>query len=162
VTDVNLRAMLTLGEALGRPVGYSDHTLGIHVAVMAATLGAVCIEKHFTLDRDLPGPDHSASLTPDVLAQMVAAVRDVPVILGDARKAPTRAETEIRSTIRKSLVAAVAIDRGTVIERKMVTVKRPEGGIEPAGLEALLGRRTRVAIDRDERIHWDQVEPEPA
>ncbi len=156
--EVHLDAMLTMAEELDCPVGYSDHTVGMQVAIMAVTLGAVCIEKHFTLDRTQPGPDHAASLTPEELKELVQALRRVPNIRGRSDKAPTETEQEMRDTIRKSLVAAQEIPAGTVIVREMLAVKRPGNGIEPAMLEQVAGRRAKVRIPEDALIRWDQVE----
>jgi N-acetylneuraminate synthase len=126
---VNLRAMDTLSSAFGLPVGYSDHTLGIAIAIAAAARGASMIEKHFTLDRTLPGPDHKASLEPDELARMVAGIREIEAALGSRLKAPAACELETRSVARKCLVAAVPIRRGERFTPENVDTKRAEGGV---------------------------------
>ena len=126
--DVNLRAMLTIRDAFGVEVGYSDHTLGIEVAIAAVALGATVIEKHFTLDRTLPGPDHAASLEPGELAAMVRAIRNIEAALGDGVKQPSASELPNRAHARKSLVAAHAIRRGETFTAANLGVKRPGTG----------------------------------
>lgn len=149
--DVNLRAMRTL-RSFGYPVGYSDHTLGIPVPIAAVALGACCIEKHFTLDRELPGPDHRASLEPDELAAMIAGIRAVEQSLGDGRKRPTAGELDTAKAARKSLVAAVEIAAGTVVTVEMITIKRPGTGMPPSMRESVVGRTARQPIARDELL----------
>ena len=129
VEAVNLKAMDTLRSAFGLAVGYSDHTLGIAVALAAVARGAGVIEKHFTLDRTLPGPDHKASLEPDELARMVAGIREIEAALGSSLKAPAACEQETRSVARKCLVAAVPIRRGERFTPENVDTKRAEGGV---------------------------------
>lgn len=133
LAEVNLRAMDTLAGHFGLPVGYSDHTEGIHVSVAAAARGASVIEKHFTLDRALPGPDHKASLEPGELTEMVRAIRAVELALGSADKAPTPAEREVAPVARVSLVAARPIAMGEAFTHENLAVKRPGTGI--SGLE---------------------------
>lgn len=146
--EVNLRAMGTLREAFGLDVGYSDHTSGITIPVAAAAMGAAVIEKHFTLDRSLPGPDHKASLEPGELREMVEAVRQVGIALGEPIKAPTASEIGNRSVIRKSLVAARPIGKGERFTEENLAVKRPGGGISPFRYWEYLGRQA----DRDYQI----------
>jgi N-acetylneuraminate synthase len=126
--EVNLQAMVTMAEAFGLRAGYSDHTKGAHVAIAAVALGATVIEKHFTLDRDLPGPDHKASLEPQELRDLVSVIRDVERALGDGIKRPTDSEWKNRDVARKSLVAARALKAG---ERLEVACKRPGTGVSP-------------------------------
>jgi len=145
--QVNLRAMQSLKTAFGLPVGYSDHTVGIEVALAAAALGAAAIEKHFTLDRTMPGPDHRASIEPAELAALVKGVATVSSALGDGTKAPVAAELENLPLIRKSIVAGRALRRGTRLERGMLEIKRPQGGIEPGELGRVIGRTLRVLVD---------------
>jgi sialic acid synthase SpsE len=156
---MNLRAMETMKRAFGTPVGLSDHTLGTHVAVAAAARGANLIEKHFTLDRSLPGPDHPFAVEPDELKVLVSHVRDVEAALGDGRKeGPSEAESrEMYSKARRSLVAARAIRKGTPITAEMLSVKRPGFGIKPKFLEAVVGRTAATDIAEDEVITWDMV-----
>lgn len=158
LNEVNLRAMLTMRHALNCLVGYSDHTLGITVPVMAATLGAVMIEKHFTLDKTLLGPDHKASLEPLELSQMIAAIRDVETVLGSYAKRPTVSERDIMKIVRKSIVAAQNIPKGSLLRRDMLDIKRPGTGLPPVKLEALLGRKTKREIMKDELIRLSMVE----
>lgn len=156
--DANLRAMTTLAKAFEVPVGFSDHTLGVEVALAAVALGASVIEKHFTLDRALPGPDHRASLEPEELRQLVESIRQVERALGSGKKEPVDAELANRALGRRSLVAAEVIEPGTVITREMVTAKRPEGGISPTRLQWLLGKKARTRILQDTHIVEDMVE----
>lgn len=146
----NLRAMTTMTEAFGVPVGYSDHTLGIAVATAAVALGARVIEKHFTLGRDRPGPDHAASLEPDELEAMVRAIRDVEAALGDGRKSPSAAELPNRPIARRSLVAARPVAAGEPWTAGAVTAKRPADGLSPMRWWDVAGgaaRRDYVADD---------------
>jgi N,N'-diacetyllegionaminate synthase len=142
----NLRAMATMRDRFDVPVGFSDHTTGLEVAIAAAALGACVIEKHLTTDRALPGPDHAASLEPQELAAMISAIRSVESALGDGVKRPLPGEMETAAVARKSLVAAAAIPQGAVITREAIALKRPGTGLPPARLDWLVGRRARVAI----------------
>ena len=156
--DVNLRAMATMAEAFGLPVGYSDHTLGIGVAMAAAALGACVIEKHFTLDRALPGPDHRASLEPGELAAMVGGIRDVSAALGGGCKKPASGEADTARAARKSLVAACDIAAGTVLSERHVAVKRPGTGLAPSLLSSVIGRAARRDIPKDTVLAPDDLE----
>lgn len=144
--DANLRAMQTLATAFGVPVGYSDHTPGIEVAIAAVALGACVIEKHFTLDRNLPGPDHRASLEPDELAALVRGIRTVEASLGHGRKEPAPSEANTAAVARRSLVAAQDIPAGTKLTEEMIAIKRPGTGLPPAMRSYLLGRSVRTAV----------------
>lgn len=155
--DVNLRAMITMRDALGVAVGYSDHTEGIAVAVAAAALGAVVIEKHLTLDRALPGPDHRASLEPGAFGEMVRALRAVELALGDGVKRPTAAELENAAVARKSIVAARAIAAGETLTADNLTVKRPGTGTSPLRWDDVVGLSASRGYGPDEPI----VEPLP-
>jgi len=146
-SSVNLRAMHTLAEAFGVPVGYSDHTAGIEVVIGAVVLGACVVEKHFTLDRDLPGPDHRASLEPDELASMVHSIRNVEAALGDGNKRPALEEANTAAVARRSLVAARYIAAGTVLTEDLVAILRPGTGLPPAMRPQLVGRRTRHDLE---------------
>lgn len=150
--DVNLLAMDTLAGTFGLPVGYSDHTQGILVAMAAAARGAVVLEKHFTLDRSLPGPDHAASLLPGELAEMVRAVRVVNAALGRRDKAPAPAERENLAVARKSLVAAQAVAPGAALTSANMTVKRPGSGLSPFLYWELLGRPATRGYAPDELL----------
>ena len=150
--SVNLRAMATLRAAFGLPVGYSDHTAGIEISIAAVACGATIIEKHFTLDRTLPGPDHAASLEPGELGALVAAIRNVERALGRAIKAPVDVELENLKIARRSLVAARPIRKGEVLTAEMLVSKRPASGVSPMQLWDLLGRSARRDFATDEPI----------
>ena len=150
--SVNLKAMVTLREKFGLRVGYSDHSEGIHIPVAAVALGASVIEKHFTLDRSLPGPDHKASLEPDELAAMVSAIREVEIALGDGKKAPTQGEIKNRKAARRSLDAAVMIDKGEVFSESNLAVKRPGTGVSPIHFWDRLGKKAERKYAADEAI----------
>ncbi|MBF0180431.1 MAG: N-acetylneuraminate synthase [Magnetococcales bacterium] len=151
--QVNLRAMDAMAAAFGLPVGYSDHTTGIAVPIAAVARGAVVIEKHFTLDRSLPGPDHRASLEPDELAAMVRAIRAVETALrGHGRKLPMATEQKNREVARKSLVAIAPIARGEPFSEGNLGIKRPGSGISPMEYWQWLGRTASRAYQPDEPI----------
>lgn len=152
--ETNLRAMDTLRDAFALPVGLSDHTLGISVSVAAVARGACIIEKHFTVDRSLPGPDHRASLSPSELRGLVDAIRTVEAALGTGEKGPTASELDTKRVARKSLVAARAIAAGETLTSELLRIKRPGTGISPAELERAVGRRVRRALAADEVIDW--------
>jgi N,N'-diacetyllegionaminate synthase len=143
---VNLKAMETMRRKFDVPVGYSDHTEGTTVALAAVALGAAVIEKHFTSDRSLPGPDHAASLEPDELQAMIEGIRSVEAALGDGVKAPLPEEAETAAVARKSLIAATDIPAGSVIRRDMIAIKRPGSGLSPAHLDAVVGRTAQRDI----------------
>lgn len=138
--EVNLRALSTLAKAFDLPVGYSDHTEGIEVAVAAVALGARVIEKHLTLDRRRAGPDHAASLNPDEFGSMVRSVRRVESALGDGRKAPAPSEIPMREIVRRSLATSRSLPRGRVLERNDLIALRPGGGIDPRRETEIVGR----------------------
>jgi len=140
-SEVNLRAMQTMRSAFDVPVGFSDHTKGIDVAIAAVALGACVIEKHFTLDRTLFGPDHRASLEPAELRGLVRSIRRVESALGSGRKVPAPSEIETAKVARRSLVAARDIPAGATLERAMVVMRRPGTGLSPAMIDTVLGRR---------------------
>lgn len=150
--DVNLLAMRNIGESLGVAVGYSDHTTGTEVAIAAVALGASVIEKHFTLDRSLPGPDHAASLEPQELAAMVKAIRNIEAALGDGVKRPSPSEVKNRPIVRKSLVAAVPIREGERFSAENLVVKRPGNGVSPMRWDEVIGRIARRDFSEDELI----------
>ena len=156
--DLNLRAMVTMARAFGMPVGFSDHTLGTEAAIAAVALGAQVIEKHFTLDRDLPGPDHLASLEPNELQQMVAAIRNVEVGLGDGFKRPMPSEQNTRDVARKSLVAAAPITTGTALTEDLLDRKRPGTGIAADEMAFVLGRRVNRDLATDEILNWEMLD----
>jgi len=155
---MNLRAMATMRHAFALPTGLSDHSLGIHVAAAAVALGARVVEKHFTLDRSLPGPDHPFAVEPRELKEMVRHIREVEAALGDGLKlGPAPEEQEMHQKARRSLVAARAIPRGAVIDRSMITIKRPGYGIRPKLIDLLVGRVAKVDIEEDTVLTWDLV-----
>jgi N-acetylneuraminate synthase/N,N'-diacetyllegionaminate synthase len=157
VAQANLRAMHTMRQAFGLPVGFSDHTPGISCAIAAAALGACAIEKHFTTDRRLTGPDHLASVEPDELRALIDGVRSANSALGCSRKQPAACEQPNLPLIRKSLVAAADLGAGTLLTRPMIEIKRPLGGIAPRDLEHVLGRSLRRAVAEDMPITWDDL-----
>lgn len=150
--DVNLNAMLTIQKTFNVPVGYSDHTKGIEVPIAAVALGAVVIEKHFTLDRNMEGPDHKASLEPDELAQMVASIRNIEKSLGSALKTPSPSELKNKSIARKSIVAATTITAGELFSTDNLTVKRPGSGISPMRWDEVIGQKARKNFEADDLI----------
>lgn len=150
--DVNLRAMQTIKERFGTKVGYSDHTRGIEVPVAAVALGATVIEKHFTLDRNLPGPDHKASLEPEELKAMVSAIRNIEKALGSAEKKVSDSERKNIAIARKSIVAANDIKKGELLTEENITVKRPGTGISPMRWEEVLGTAAVRDFQEDELI----------
>lgn len=157
IEEVNLRVMKTLSHAFGVPVGFSDHTIGITASLAAVALGACVVEKHFTLDRALPGPDHKASLEPDELKRMIASIRDVEKGLGDGIRRVTLREEEIKRVARKSIVAAVDIPEGTVLSEDMLDTKRPGTGIEPKHLRLVVGRKAARPIKSGELITFETL-----
>ena len=151
--DVNLKAMGALRNEFGVEVGYSDHTKGIEVPIAAVALGATVIEKHFTLDRTLPGPDHKASLEPDELKVMVSAIRNIEkAVSGDGTKHVSESERKNIAIARKSIVAACDIKAGEIFTEENLTVKRPESGISPMRWEELLGQKAKKDFNEDELI----------
>lgn len=151
--DVNLTAMLTMEKAFpGITVGYSDHTLGIEIPIAAVALGAKVIEKHFTLDKTMEGPDHKASLEPRELSDMVAAIRNVEIAMGFGWKVPTKAEKANRDIVRKSIVAKKAISAGQVISSDMLEIKRPGNGISPTQWDEVVDSIARKDYQAGELI----------
>jgi N,N'-diacetyllegionaminate synthase len=150
--DVNLTAMQTIAQAFKVQVGYSDHTPGIEVPTAAVALGASIIEKHFTLDKNLPGPDHKASLEPQELKQMVQAIRNIEIALGDGIKCPSANEQKNMQVARKSIVAACDIKLGEVFTEKNLTVKRPGMGISPMRWNEVVGKAAKQDYQADELI----------
>jgi sialic acid synthase SpsE len=149
---VNLRAMVAMGEQLGVPYGLSDHTPGVWTSVAAVALGAVVVEKHFTLSKRLYGPDHHASLTPEELAQLVEGVREVEAAMGDGRKERDPSLDPARATFEKSIVAKARIPQGAVLVREMLTTKRPGNGISALRIAEVIGRTTARELERDHQL----------
>jgi len=152
IADVNLRAMLNIRNAFGVDVGYSDHTSGIEVSIAAVALGATVIEKHLTLDRRLPGPDHNASLEAAEFGAMVCAIRNIEQALGDGIKRPSYSEQKNILVVRKSLVASRAIKTGECFTAENVTAKRPGTGISPMRWDEIIGRTAGRDFSTDEFI----------
>lgn len=150
--DVNLRAMQTLEKELNLPVGYSDHTQGIEIPVAAVAMNACIIEKHFTLDRSMEGPDHKASLEPDELNAMVQAVRNVEQALGNGKKEPSPSELGNISVVRKSIVAKCGIKKGDTFTEDNLTVKRPGNGISPMRWHEMIGKQAERDFAEDEPV----------
>ena len=150
--DVNLKAMITLKNAFGLEVGYSDHTLGIEVDIAAVAMGAKIIEKHFTLDKSLPGPDHKASLEPDELAAMVRAIRNIELALGDGLKHFSKSESENIKIARKSIVAKRDIKKGEIFSEQNICVKRPGDGLNPMRWDEVIGQISQKDYKQDELI----------
>ena len=156
--DANLNAMATLAERLRVPVGFSDHTIGDEVALAAVALGACILEKHFTLDRSLPGPDQRASLEPGELAELVRRVRRVEAALGDGVKRPTATEQANAAVVRRSLAAAEDLAAGAVVTREMLTALRPGTGIAPTRIDDVVGRRLTRDVPRHALLALDDLE----
>ncbi|MBO6960197.1 MAG: N-acetylneuraminate synthase [Prochlorococcus marinus CUG1438] len=154
IETVNLKAMNTIKSAFGVKVGYSDHTEGIDIAVAAVALGAVIIEKHLTIDRTLPGPDHKASIEPNKFAEMVKNIRRVEIALGSNIKKPSNQELENRKVARKSIVAKQNINIGDVFNSENLCVKRPGTGISPLLWDELIGKTSRHNFKKDNLIKW--------
>ena len=150
--DVNLKAMITLKNAFGLEVGYSDHTLGIEVDIAAVAMGAKIIEKHFTLDKSLPGPDHKASLEPDELTAMVRAIRNIELALGDGLKHFSKSESENIKIARKSIVAKCDIKKGEIFSEQNICVKRPGDGLNPMRWDEVIGQISQKDYKQDELI----------
>ncbi|MDF2545701.1 MAG: N-acetylneuraminate synthase [Anaerosolibacter sp.] len=151
-TDVNLRAMLTIKDEFGVKVGYSDHTRGIEVPIAAVALGAMVIEKHFTLDRNMEGPDHKASLEPDELKAMLDSIRHIELALGNGMKQPAESEKKNMAVARKSIIAMKDIKAGELFTEENLTVKRPGDGISPMRWFDVIGKVARRDFEEDELI----------
>ncbi len=152
IDEINLRAMVTIGEAFKVKFGYSDHSEGIEIPLAAVAMGATVIEKHFTLDKSMKGPDHKASLEPDELKMMIAGIRRIERALGDGIKRPTLGELKNKSVARKSIVAARSIKKGNIFSEKNLTVKRPGDGLSPMNWEQLIGTKADRDYQKDEQI----------
>jgi N,N'-diacetyllegionaminate synthase len=158
--ELNLRAMITMRDEFGLPVGFSDHSLGAEASIAAVALGASILEKHFTLDRDLPGPDHTASLEPEELTALIDAVRHVEMALGDGVKGPAPCEVKNIPIARKSLVVGRDLASGDRIEQSDILVKRPGDGIAPRELGTVIGRTVARPLRAGEVLEWkDLVQP---
>jgi N-acetylneuraminate synthase/N,N'-diacetyllegionaminate synthase len=155
--EINVKAMVSMAEKFKVPVGFSDHSLGNEAAIAAVALGAEVVEKHFTLDKGLPGPDHKASLDSDELAAWVKAVRKTEVLMGDGVKRPTPSELDNMKGIRRGVVAARALEVGTVLTEAMLTAKRPWVEIEPAQVGRLVGMVLKRDLCKDEPVRWGDI-----
>lgn len=150
--DVNLKAMVTIGNAFDIAFGYSDHTLGIEVDIAAVAMGACCIEKHFTLDKTMEGPDHKASLEPDELKAMIKAIRNIELALGSSVKKPSKSEIPNIQIARKSIVANLDIKKGEILNETNLTIKRPGNGINPMRWDEIVGTIAIKDYEEDELI----------
>lgn len=153
MNEVNLNAMLTLKAAFKCEVGYSDHTLGIEVPIAAVALGATIIEKHFTLDKNMDGPDHKASLNPEELKEMVQSIRNIEIALGNGIKCPNNSETKTSKVVWKSIVAAKIIEKGSVFTEENLTVKRTGEGIPASLWDLVIGKKAKRTFMSDEVIN---------
>lgn len=160
--NLNLTALVTMAKDLRVPVGYSDHSLGTEAALAAVALGAVVIEKHLTLDKAMPGPDHSASLEPAEFTRMVAGIRRIEAMRGDGVKRPTQEELETAQVARRSVVVLRDLAAGTILVSSMLGCRRPGTGIPPRDLPVLDGRRLRTAITGGTVLQWEHLEPGPS
>jgi N-acetylneuraminate synthase/N,N'-diacetyllegionaminate synthase len=154
---VNLNAIQTLQVAYKIPIGFSDHTLGIHIPIAAVAKGATVIEKHFTLDRHMKGPDHLFAVEPEELKQMVRNIRDVEKALGTGIKERSPQEQEMYEKGRRSIIAAQDIKKGTKLTRDILLVKRPGYGIKPKYIDVIIGRKANKDIKKDQWITWDDI-----
>ena len=150
--DVNLKAMVTIGKMFNIKYGYSDHTLGTEVDIAAVAMGATCIEKHFTLDRNMKGPDHKASLEPHELKAMIKAIRNIEVALGDGIKKPSNSEIPNKKIVRKSIVAKTTIKKGDILNENNLIIKRPGNGISPMKWYELVGSKSKKNYNEDELL----------
>lgn len=155
--DVNLNAMITMKNTFKIETGYSDHTLGIAASIAAVALGAKVIEKHFTLDRDLKGPDHKASLIPEELNELVKSIRNIEKALGDGIKKPAVSEQNTIEVARKSIVAKVDIKKGMKISSEMLCIKRPGTGIQPKFSELIIGAQLKEDLEKDQILEWRHI-----
>ena len=158
IADANLRAMTAIAQATGHPVGYSDHTLGALVSTAAVAMGAQVIEKHFTLDSSLPGPDHRASAEPKQLKQLIGQIREVERALGSGEKAPTGSEMNVRMIARRSVAAARDLSGGRELTREDLAIMRPGTGIPPRQLDEVVGRRLKDDLVTGSPISWTNLE----
>lgn len=152
IEDVNLKAMITIGNTFDVAYGYSDHTLGIEVDIAAVAMGASCIEKHFTLDKSMEGPDHKASLEPIELIEMVKCIRNIELALGSKVKKPSKSETPNIEIARKSIVASCSIKKGDILNEDKLSIKRPAKGISPMRWDEIVGSIATRDYDEDELI----------
>ena len=150
--DVNLKAMITIGNTFDIPYGYSDHTSGIEISIAAVAMGASYVEKHFTLDKNMDGPDHKASLEPEQLKEMIKALRNIEIALGSTTKMPTNSEMKNIEVVRKSIVASKKISKGQKFDKENLTIKRPGNGISPMKWDEIIGTCATKDYVKDELI----------
>ena len=155
---INLNTINTLRSAFKLPTGFSDHTIGIIMPIVAVALGACVIEKHFTLDKNLPGPDHSSSLDPDELILMVKYIKEIQVALGNGLIKPTPEEEKNMDVVRKSIVSSMDLQKGSILTEEMIDFKRPGTGISPKFHNKILGKKVKNLIKKDELILWKYLE----
>ena len=156
--DVNLKAMLDIREKINSDIGYSDHTLGIEVSIAAVALGATVIEKHFTLSRDMEGPDHAASLEPHELNSLVAGIRNVEkAIQGDGIKKPSESELKNKTAARKSIYVKTTITKGALITKEDLDIKRPGDGINPMKIDNIIGKEAKKNITSGSKLKWEDL-----
>jgi N,N'-diacetyllegionaminate synthase len=156
--DVNLRAMLSIKEELSLPIGYSDHTLGIEVPIAAVAMGASIIEKHFTLDKTLPGPDHKASLEPAELIAMVKAIRNIEQALGSREKKPTETEIKNKTSARKSIHLVKNLRKNHVLSQDDLIMKRPGDGISPMLMMQVIGKKLKTEVEKEHKLKWEDLQ----
>ncbi len=157
IKDLNLNFIKTLNTAFKLPVGFSDHSLGITASIAAVAIGAKVLEKHFTIDKDMEGPDHKASLDPDELKKLVISIREVEKALGDGIKKLTLEEEELKKIIRKAIVANTDIISGSILTKEMLCIKRSGVGIEPKRIQDLIGKETIKNIKKNQKLSWDMI-----
>jgi len=157
VKIVNLNSIQTMKKEFEIPIGFSDHTMGIHIPVAAVAKGALIIEKHFTLDRKMKGPDHSFAVQPDELKLMVQNIRETEKAMGTGEKKVSEQEKEMYEKGRRSLIAAMKIPKGTKITREMIIIKRPGYGIKPKNLDRVIGKTAKRDISEDQWITWKDI-----
>jgi len=155
--DVNLNILKTFQQAFDIPIGFSDHTPGIAIPIAAVALGAKVIEKHFTLDKNMQGPDHKASLEPAEMKAMIEGIRATEKSMGNPIKRVLPNELEIKAVARKSIVAKIDIPKGTILKEEMLTVKRPGKGISPKFWDLVIGQQTRVDLKKDQQLEWNMI-----
>ncbi|WP_028982328.1 N-acetylneuraminate synthase [Sporocytophaga myxococcoides] len=155
--DVNLNAMLTIQKELNVAIGYSDHTNGIEIPIAATALGATIIEKHFTLDRNMEGPDHQSSLEPEELNAMVTAIRNIEIALGDGIKTPSESEKKNIGIARKSIHILKNLPAGHVLEEGDLIMKRPGDGISPMEMDKVIGKKILKSMSEDDKLNWKDI-----
>ena len=155
--EINLRAILSIKEYFGISVGYSDHSSGIEVAIAAASLGACVIEKHFTLDKSLPGPDHKASLDPKQLKEMIVAIRNIELALGSPKKTTSPSEAKNKFIARRSIFSSRDIEAGEILSMENLVILRPESGISPMFIDEFIGKTVKTAIPRQTALSWEHI-----